>query len=102
VTDLARHVEAGTVQLHTLGRRDDDQVVAELTQVWGIGAWTAHMFLIFSLHRMDVWPTGDFGVRAGWERLTATSATQDAAEHLRPYRSLAAWYCWRLVDGTEP
>jgi 3-methyladenine DNA glycosylase/8-oxoguanine DNA glycosylase len=104
VQDLARHAADGSVVLGRLGRLDDDAVVAQLTQVWGIGRWTAHMVLIFDLHRLDVWPVDDFGVRVGWGRITASetpSAKELAAlgDELAPYRSLAAWYCWRAVDG---
>jgi DNA-3-methyladenine glycosylase II len=105
MTDLARKVADGTVALDRLGRLPDDAVVAELTQVWGIGEWTAHMVLIFDLHRLDVMPTGDYGVQAGWARVTGRGShpkpaeLAEEAEGLRPYRSLAAWYCWRAVDG---
>jgi DNA-3-methyladenine glycosylase II len=103
--DLADHVADGRLALRNLGRMADEQVVEQLTQVWGIGRWTAHMVLIFDLHRPDVWPVDDYGVRAGWGRLTGTempSAKELVAqgEHLAPYRSLAAWYCWRIVDGS--
>jgi 3-methyladenine DNA glycosylase/8-oxoguanine DNA glycosylase len=103
--DLAAHVVDGRVPLRTLGRLDDEAVVEQLTQVWGIGRWTAHMVLIFDLHRTDVWPVDDYGVRAGWARITGApepptaKALADLADHLAPYRSLAAWYCWRVVDG---
>lgn len=103
--DLATRVDDGSVSLARLGHLDDDAVVAELTQVWGVGQWTAHMVLMFDLHRLDVWPTGDYGVRAGWARISGTDVLPGPDElaeygaHLAPYRSLAAWYCWRAVDG---
>jgi len=106
--DLAAKVVAGQVRLARIGRLPDDDVVAELIQVRGIGPWTAHMFLIFTLKRQDVWPIGDLGVRAGYARafgLTAvpTPAELDAlGEAFRPYRSLAAWYLWRVIDVKTP
>lgn len=103
--DLAAHVAAGRVALPRLGRLTDDAVVEQLTSVWGIGRWTAHMVLIFDLHRIDIWPVDDYGVRVGWARITGTEevptakAMVDLADHVAPYRSLAAWYCWRVADG---
>jgi DNA-3-methyladenine glycosylase II len=103
--DLAAHVVDGRVALAQLGRLSDEAVVDQLTQVWGIGRWTAHMVLIFDLHRPDVWPVDDYGVRVGWARITEAAAVPTAkemlpmADHVAPYRSLAAWYCWRIVDG---
>lgn len=104
LVDLAAHVEDGRLDLASLGRRSDDEVVDALSQVWGIGRWTAHMFLIFDLHRLDVWPVDDYGVRTGWSRLSGGADLTaremvGLADPLRPYRSLAAWYCWRVVDG---
>lgn len=102
--DLAHKVDDGSVALHRLGRMSDDEVVAELTQVRGIGPWSAHMVLLFDLHRLDVWPTGDYGVRAGFGiayGLTDIPTPRELEAHgdaLRPYRSVAAWYCWRATD----
>jgi 3-methyladenine DNA glycosylase/8-oxoguanine DNA glycosylase len=102
--DLATKAEDGTLELDRMGRMSDDEVVAELVQVRGIGPWTAHMFLIFDLHRLDVWPTGDYGVRNGYRLAWHLPAMPSAAEleplgdPFRPYRSVAAWYCWRAVD----
>ena len=108
ILDLAGKCDEGTVRLRSIRRLDDADVVEHLTQVWGIGAWTAEMFLMFDLHRPDVWPVGDLGVRNGWARIhgmevppTAEELT-DAAEHLRPWRSAAAWYCWRAVEVLTP
>lgn len=103
--DLAHQVRSGAVPLRRLGRLDDEAVVEVLGRVWGIGRWTAHMVLIFDLHRLDVWPVDDYGVRAGWARVTGLAAPpsprelDEAGAHLAPWRSLAAWYCWRIVDG---
>ena len=104
IRDLAGHASAGTLRLRSLGRMGDDEVVAELTRVRGIGTWTAHMFLMFQLGRLDVWPVGDFGVRAGFARVYGlpTAPTPDElgqlGEPFRPYRSVLAWYCWRALD----
>lgn len=106
--DLAGHVASGDVRLDRIGRIDDDAVIEHLTVVRGIGPWTAQMFLIFNLRRLDVWPTGDLGVRAGFARAYGLDATPTPKElgalgqHLAPYRSLAAWYCWRAVETITP
>lgn len=108
ILDLAAKASDGTVPLRGLSRMPDDQVVASLTRVRGIGPWTAEMFLMFHLHRPDVWPVGDLGVRNGWARVHGLSAPLDAremvgaADHLRPWRSAAAWYCWRAVELLAP
>jgi len=92
------------VHLQRTARMRDDAIVGELSQVWGIGRWTAEMFLMFQLSRLDVWPTLDFGVRNGYARLYGHAEMPTAKEleplgdAFRPYRSIAAWYCWRAVD----
>lgn len=104
ITDLAAHVADGRVHLQRTARMSDDEIVGELTQVWGIGPWTAQMFLMFQLARLDVWPILDFGVRNGFARLYGHAEMPTAkeleplGEQFRPYRSVAAWYCWRAVD----
>jgi DNA-3-methyladenine glycosylase II len=104
IRDLADKTLSGVVRLDRLGRLPDDEVVAELIRVRGIGTWTAQMFLIFDLHRMDVWPTGDLGVRAGYGRafgLAVAPTDKELArlgDEFRPYRSVVAWYCWRAAD----
>ena len=108
ILDLSEKTADRTVRLRSLQRMDDDEVVAHLTQVKGIGPWTARMFLMFNLHRPDVWPVGDLGVRQGFARihgLEAAPAAPDlteAADHLRPWRSAVAWYCWRACDIITP
>lgn len=107
IVDLAQRVESGALDLANLGRLSDDAVTATLTQVRGIGPWTADMFMIFALRRLDIWPTGDLGVRVGFGRAFALAETPSAKELLplgdpfRPYRSILAWYCWRAVS-TKP
>jgi DNA-3-methyladenine glycosylase II len=108
IRDLARLVHDGSIPLDRIGRLDDDAVVGMLTQAKGVGPWTAHMFLLFDLHRLDVWPVGDYGVRVGFAHawgLTAVPTARELAilgERFRPYRSVAAWYCWRAVDTVTP
>jgi len=108
ILDLASKATDGTVPLRGLSRLPDAEVVARLTRVRGIGPWTAEMFLMFHLHRPDVWPVGDLGVRNGWARIHGHAAPPDsrelqaAADHLRPWRSAAAWYCWRAVEVLTP
>ena len=104
--DLAAKCADGTVRLDRIGRLDDEEVVAHLTVVRGIGRWTAEMFCVFTLRRLDVWPVGDYGVRAGWARaygladLPSPKELAAEGERFRPYRTLAAWYCWRATEAT--
>lgn len=104
LVDLATKVRDGAVTLHRIGRLPDDEVVAQLVQVKGIGVWTAEMFLLFTLGRLDVWPVGDYGVRTGFARAWGLSEVPTAKELVpygdafRPYRSVLAWYCWRVMD----
>ena len=108
IIDLATKVADGTVPLEDADSLTDDELVARLVQVRGVGRWTAEMFLMFQLRRMDVWPVDDYGVRKGWaltHRLKeppAPRVLQAAGEIFRPYRSVAAWYCWRAVDTAAP
>jgi DNA-3-methyladenine glycosylase II len=103
--DLASKVIDGTVVLDPRGlsRESDEEVIVRLTTVRGIGEWTAQMFLLFQLRRLDVWPTGDLGVRRGYSlawRIPMPSPKELdlLGEPFRPYRSIAAWYCWRAVE----
>ncbi len=104
VRDLAAKVESGEVRLAQIARRADDDVVAELTKVRGIGRWSAEMFLLFQLGRLDVWPVDDFGVRKGAARIFELAAMptkselEKLGEPFRPYRAVLAWYCWRAAD----
>ncbi len=104
---LAEHVIDGELELDRLTELEDDEVVAQLTAVKGLGPWTAHMFLIFHLGRPDVLPVGDLGVRRavqlayGMDDLPARPELERIAEPWRPYRSLASLYLWRSLDN-EP
>lgn len=107
--DLAAKVLDGTVILSPRGlsRQSDEEVIARLSTVRGIGPWTAQMFLIFRLRRLDVWPTGDFGVRQGyglaWKVPMPTARElEPLGDPYRPYRTVVAWYCWRAVDTIIP
>ena len=107
VLDLATKVADGTVPLGDVDGLSDDELVARMVKVRGIGPWTAEMFLIFQLRRLDVWPVDDYGVRKGWtlahgngkKDLIAPRALQQEGEKFRPYRTIAAWYCWRAVEN---
>ena len=103
--DLATKVLDGTVDLSPRGlaRQDDEQIKTRLSTVRGIGPWTADMFLLFQLRRLDVWPTGDFGVRRGYGLawnvpMPSARALEPLGDPYRPYRSIVAWYCWRAVE----
>jgi DNA-3-methyladenine glycosylase II len=105
IRDLAAKVLDGTVVLDPRGLRTepDAEVIARLSTVRGIGRWTAEMFLIFQLRRPDVWPTGDLGVRRGYGLahgipMPTPKELEAYGEPYRPYRSVAAWYCWRAAE----
>ena len=107
IKDLADKAVNGVVRLEGWGRLEDEEIVERLTVVRGIGRWTAEMFLIFQLNRPDVWPVGDFGVRTGYGQVHGLAAPPDPAELARlgeiyrPFRTVAAWYCWRAVDAAR-
>jgi DNA-3-methyladenine glycosylase II len=103
--DLAAKTIDGTVVLtpRGLARQSDEEIIARLSTVRGVGRWTAEIFLLFRLQRLDVWPTGDLGVRRGyglaWGVPTPTAKELDPlGEPYRPYRSVVAWYCWRAAE----
>jgi len=108
IRDLAEKTDAGLVKLDRVARLPDEELVRELVLVRGIGEWTAQMFLMFQLGRLDVWPVLDLGVRVGYSRIYALEAPLtpkllDAeGDRFRPYRSLVAWYCWRAADTVTP
>lgn len=102
--DLATRVVSGDIRLASIGRRTDDEIVAELCRVRGIGPWTAQMFLLFQLDRPDVWPVTDYGVRAGvarawgWSALPTPGELTRFGDQFRPFRSTVAWYAWRALE----
>ncbi|MGQ0824198.1 MAG: DNA-3-methyladenine glycosylase family protein [Actinomycetota bacterium] len=108
IADLAEKVDAGLVELDRVARLPDDELIRELVLVRGIGEWTAHMFLMFQLGRLDVWPTLDLGVRMGYARMYALPEPPKptelaiAGERFAPFRSLVACWCWRAMDTVVP
>lgn len=106
VKDLCAHVLDGRLDLRHLSRQSDEDIIESLIAVRGIGEWTAHMFLMFSLFRLDVLPIGDLGVRRGAQvlfGLPALPAPQEVtalaeARGWAPYRSVASWYLWRVLE----
>ena len=105
VRDLCSRVASGTLPLEAIESFTDDAALAHLTQVRGIGRWSAEMFLMFHLGRLDVWPIGDLGIQKGLMRLYGMRRRPNKAkleklgEPFRPYRSVASWYLWRLLDS---
>jgi DNA-3-methyladenine glycosylase II len=103
ILELSQAIVAG-FKLEDVDELTDELVLNELTQFWGIGRWTVEMFLMFRLGRLDIWPIGDLGVRKGWAIIQGlpTTPTQKevigVTDHLRPYRSVVAWHCWRALD----
>lgn len=107
VIDLAQHVVDGRLQPDTFARLNNEQIITELTAVKGIGEWTAHMFLIFALGRLNVMPVGDLGIRNGimnlygLDHLPSPEECRAIADNNKwhPYESVAAWYIWKALDN---
>jgi DNA-3-methyladenine glycosylase II len=101
--DLSTKVLDGTVVLTRTSRRSDEELIAGLTTVRGIGRWTAEMYLMFQLRRLDVWPVDDLGIRQGYGLAWGIDPPPTAKEleplgdRFRPYRSVVARYCWAAV-----
>jgi DNA-3-methyladenine glycosylase II len=108
IRDLAAKALDGTVPLDGIEALADDEIIERLCRVRGIGRWTAEMLLIFHLRRPDVWPVDDLGVRRGYALSHGMAAVPAPKELLvlgdvyRPFRSVAAWYCWRAVETVLP
>jgi DNA-3-methyladenine glycosylase II len=108
IRDLATKVADGTVPLTRISRFPDQEIVERLSVVRGIGRWTAEMFLIFQLRRLNVWPVDDYGVRKGYSLayglrdLLTPKQLEVEGERFRPFRTVAAWYCWRAVHAALP
>jgi DNA-3-methyladenine glycosylase II len=104
IRDLARHARDGRVDFTGLSALSDGEVIERLTQVKGIGVWTAHMFLIFALRRSDVLPIGDLGIRNairkayGMAELPQAAEMEAIAARWRPYCTVASWYLWRSLE----
>lgn len=107
IQDLAAHVQDGTIELDILNTLSNDEIISELTKVKGIGEWTAHMFLMFCMGRLDVLAHGDLGIKNGIQKLYGLnhlpSPTEviDIAEKYQwaPYQSVACWYIWQSLDN---
>jgi DNA-3-methyladenine glycosylase II len=103
--DMAERAHRGELDFSCLSEMSDDQVIEHLTQVKGVGVWTAHMFLMFTLRRPNVLPTGDYGVRTAImkhykkRKLPKPELMQRIAKPWAPYRSVACWYLWQSLDG---
>lgn len=106
--DLSRHVVDGRIDFNILHAMPDDEIMAHLTEVKGIGEWTVHMFLMFHLGRPNVLPVGDLGVRKGMvaayglRKLPSPRRMHEIAKPWEPYRSVGSWYMWKVVDTTLP
>jgi DNA-3-methyladenine glycosylase II len=104
IKDLSKKVESKELRLDYMKNLSDEEIIVQLTQVKGIGRWTAEMFLIFSLGRLDVLPVGDLGLKKGirdlysLKELPEKEQIERIAEKWRPYRSVATWYLWRSQD----
>jgi DNA-3-methyladenine glycosylase II len=105
IRDLARHARSGRVDFARLPACSDEEVIAHLTSVKGIGIWTAHMFLIFALRRTNVLPIGDLGIRVairkayGLAELPKPSEVESLAKSWHPYCTVASWYLWRSLEA---
>src|SRR5689334_7565720 len=108
IRDLAEHALSGKVDFDKLHAMSDEEVIVTLTDIKGIGVWTAHMFLIFALRRPNVLPVGDLGVRTaiqrlyGKRKLPTPAQMEKLAQSWHPYRSFAAWYLWRSLEFSKP
>lgn len=104
VLDLAEKVDSGAVELQTLHKFENEEVIESLTQVKGIGVWTAQMFLMFSLGRLDVFPVDDLGIKNAIRReyefadLPDREEMEEVAKSWRPYSTVACWYLWQSLE----
>jgi DNA-3-methyladenine glycosylase II len=107
VKDLAEHILDGRLDLDHIARMPNEQVLEQLTAVKGIGEWSAHMFLMFGLGRLDILPWGDLGIRKGMMQVYGLKEMPDPAKcvtiatknHWHPYESVASWYLWQALDN---
>ena len=105
IRGLAMAAISQEIDINNLHELEDDELVSkQLTRLWGIGSWTVDMFMMHQLGRPDIWPTGDLGVRRGWEKIyslegpISPQALEVEGKKFSPYRSVVAWYCWRAGD----
>ncbi len=105
IRDLARHTRDGNVVFEKLAELPDEDVIAHLTRVKGIGVWTVHMFLMFALRRVNVLPVGDLGIRNAvrkayaLEEMPTPKDIEAVAAKWHPYCTVASWYLWRSLDS---
>ena len=102
LADAAQSKRININKLHEI--ESDQEIFDQLTSLWGIGPWTVDMFMMFQLGRLDIWPTGDLGVRRGYEKIYKLKAEitpkelDKKGDKFKPYRSIVAWYCWRALE----
>ena len=107
VRDLARKCLDGTIDQKKFPKMTSDEIIAHVTAVKGIGTWSAHMLLIFSLNRLDILPVGDLGIRKGFQivykldKLPSEKEMEKLAKDWRGHASVAAWYLWREADDAK-
>ena len=105
IRGLADAANNKLINFNKLHEEDDDLLYSKLTSLWGIGPWTVDMFMMFQLGRLDIWPTGDLGVRRGWESIHKLKSEitpkdlESKGAKFKPHRSVVAWYCWRALDN---
>ena len=102
LADAAHSKRIDINKLHEI--ESDEEIFDQLTSLWGIGPWTVDMFMMFQLGRLDIWPTGDLGVRRGYEKIyklkekITPKELDKKGDKFKPYRSVVAWYCWRALE----
>src|SRR5579862_4813331 len=108
VKDLAQHILDGRLDLNHVSTMPNDQLIEQLTAVKGLGEWSAHMFMMFGLRRLDILPVGDLGIRKAIMKLYVVKArptpeqiiTVSNKNHWHPYESVASWYLWQSLDNS--
>ncbi|MFA6432706.1 MAG: DNA-3-methyladenine glycosylase [Candidatus Paceibacterota bacterium] len=107
IHDLASRFTDGSIKHKNIHKLTNEEIIEHLTQVKGIGEWTAHMFLIFTLNRPDIFPTGDLGIQKGFQivygfkSLPSIRTMERLAKHWRAHATAASWYLWRVADGAK-
>jgi DNA-3-methyladenine glycosylase II len=105
IHELSKAILDGEINFRKYAKLDNHSISEELTKIWGIGRWTAEMFLMFHLGRLNVWPVGDLAMRRGWEKLHRMRSEIDPkrldkiGETFKGFQSVVAWYCWRATEG---
>ena len=105
IHELATAILDKKINFHKFPKLENEEISAELTQIWGIGRWTSEMFLMFHLGRLNVWPVGDLAMRRGWEKLHSLRKEIEPkkldliGDKFDGFQSVVAWYCWRATEG---